>query len=297
MHKRLLSATTIQAVLAGLIALYVLVGCTGSSGAPSPKTKITTTATSAGTPTPVPTPQGIIWSDEFDGPKGAPPDASKWTPRIGGEGWGNQQLDYDTDQNAYQDGQGNLVLEARQETPDGSHCWYGPCQYTSSQITTKDHFTFTYGRLEARIKLPAGQGLWSTFWLVDNDCTKNGWQPSCGEVDIMENIGREPGTNYGTAHGPGYFTGTYKLPHGVFSDDFHVFALQWSPNNLYFFVDGINYYTAKASDQNQANWVYNRPYYIILNVAIGGDWPGSPNATTVFPQKMLVSYVRLFGNK
>jgi beta-glucanase (GH16 family) len=284
-------------MIAGLIALYSLVGCTGPGDVPGIKKKPKTTPTIA-MPTATPKQQAPIWSDEFNGPKGTAPDPLKWTPEIGGEGWGNGQLDYDTNnQNTYQDGQGNLVLEARQENPVGSHCWYGPCQYTSAQITTSGHFTFTYGRLEARIKLPFGQGIWPAFWLVDNNCA-DVWQPACGEIDIMENIGKEPDTNYGTVHGPGYFSGTYKLLHGAFSDDFHIFALQWDSNHLYFFVDGINYYTVdRTTITNQTHWVYDHPFYIVLDIAIGGPWAGSPDSTTVWPQKMYVSYVRLYKNK
>jgi beta-glucanase (GH16 family) len=287
-YRQFLSIPSIQAILVWLLAFCLLAGCTSPASVLDTKTQTTATAT--------PTPSKLIWNDEFDGPKGALPDASKWRPRIGGGGWGNQQLEFNTDnQNVYQDGQGNLVIEARQENPVGSDCWYGPCQYTSAQISTEDHFSFTYGFIEARIKLPAGQGIWPTFWLLDDVCTKNGWQPTCGEIDIMENIGREPNANYGTAHGPEYFSSIYHLPHGVFSDDFHIFALGWDPNHLYFYVDNINYYTIdKTTAKNQAGWVYDRLYYIILNIAVGGKWPGSPDATTVFPQKMYVSYVRLY---
>lgn len=294
MRRRLFSVIATQVVIVGLIASYALEGCASSGSVSSARLTPTIART---TPTATAIPQGLIWSDEFDGPKGAPPDPSKWSPRIGGEGWGNEQLDYDTDnQNVYQDGQDNLVIEARQEDPARSHCWYGPCQYTSAQITTRDHFTFTYGRLEARIKLPSGQGIWPAFWLVDSNCATS-WRPSCGEIDIMENIGKEPSTNYGTAHGPGYFSGSYTLPHGIFADDFHIFALQWDPNHLYFFVDGINYYTAnRATVANQAYWVYDHPFFITLDIAVGGDWPGSPDYTTVFPQKMYVDYVRLYAN-
>ncbi len=244
-------------------------------------------------------PWKLVWNDEFNGPAGTPPNPSKWTPEIGGNGWGNKQLEYDTDNlNAYQDGQGHLVLEARKGNPEELQCWYGPCQYTSARISTSGHFSFTYGLLEARIKIPYGQGLWSAFWLLGSNCATVGW-PTCGEIDVMENIGKkEPATIHGSVHGPEVFSGSYMLPHGAFADGFHIFALQWNPSHLDFLVDGINYYTVnRATLTNQQDWVYNHPFDIILNVAVGGVWPGSPDSTTVFPQKMYVSYVRLYTNK
>lgn len=298
-HQRL----KIPTFLVGLILVFgSLAGC--SNGNNSPHTSgVPTHSSSAVTATPAISPTAtrqaspwkLVWNDEFDGPAGTPPDPAKWTPAVGGGGWGNQQLDYDTNnQNAYQDGQGNLVIEARKGNPTNYQCWYGQCQYTSGQITTDKHFSFTYGRLEARIKVPAGQGLWSAFWLLGDNCATVGW-PTCGEIDVMENIGREANIIYGTVHGPGYFSGISQLKQGAFSDDFHVFALQWDPTHLYFFMDGVNYATLnRSSIANQAQWVYNHPFHIILNVSVGGTWPGSPNATTSFPQKMTISYVRVY---
>jgi beta-glucanase (GH16 family) len=300
MRRRLLKVTAILAGIVGLIAFYPLTGCASLGGVPTATATVMPSATIM--PTAMPKHQDstwkLVWSDEFNGPGGAPPDPSKWTPETGGEGWGSKQLDYDTNnQNAYQDGQGNLVLEARKGNPAGSKCWYGPCQYTSAHISTSGHFSFTYGRLEARIKIPYGQGIWSAFWLLGNNCATVGY-PTCGEVDVMENIGREPDLIYGTVHGPEYFSGNYRLQHGTFSDDFHVFALQWDPSHLYFFMDGINYATLnKATLTNQRDWVYDHPFYIVLNLPVGGEWPGSPDSTTVFPQKMYVSYIRLSTNE
>lgn len=302
LRRRLFKGTTLLTGLIGLLVFYPLTGCGyWGSGSTAQKVAITSGTTPTSQASATSQQQGssskLVWSDEFDGPAGTPPDASKWSPSVGGEGWGNQQLDYDTNnQNAYQDGQGNLVLEARKGNPAGYQCWYGPCQYTSAQITTKGHFSFTYGRIEARIKVPYGQGLWSAFWLLGDNCATVGW-PTCGEIDIMENISNDPATLYGTVHGPSYFSGTYKLPNGKFADDFHIFALQWDPAHLYFFVDGINYATLnRASLSNQRAWVYNHPFHVVLNAPIGGVWPGSPNASTVFPQKMYVSYVRVYAN-
>lgn len=297
LQQRFPKMITILIGLVGILAFYPLTGCAGPGGASALSGASTSTSTSTAMPTATlqQSPWKLIWSDEFDGSAGTLPDPSKWTPNVGGEGWGNQQLDYDTNnQNAHQDGHGNLVIEARKGNAAGYHCWYGPCRYTSGQISTKGHFSFTYGRIEARIKIPYGQGIWSAFWLLGDNCDKVGW-PTCGEVDIMENVSNQPDTVYGTVHGPGYSSGTYRLQHGKFADDFHIFALQWDPNHLYFMVDGITYHTiSRTTFAKPGDWVYDHPFHIILNLPVGGVWPGNPNFTTAFPQRMDVSYVRVY---
>jgi beta-glucanase (GH16 family) len=269
--------------------------------AATPTAATTTTATPMATAapaaatTPVPQESGwrLIWNDEFNGPVGTPPDANKWSPRVGGDGWGSdQQIDYDTDnKNAYQDGQGNLVLEADR---NGSNytCWYGPCQYTSAQLTTLGHFSFTYGRIEGRIKIPAGQGFWSAFWMLGSNCDTVGW-PKCGEVDVMEILAQQADVLEGTAHSQGDYTGDYKSPQGTFANDYHLYALQWDPNHLYFSVDGVVYYTLNRADIG-SDWVFDHPFNILLNLPIGGNWPGSPPPSVSFPKKMLVDYVRVY---
>jgi beta-glucanase (GH16 family) len=298
-------ATTLLTCIVGLVVMYPFTGCAPLGDLPNTGARPVISPVATPEISPIATspsqsqtsPWKLVWSDEFNGPRGTPPDPNKWTPEIGGEGWGNQQLEYDTDnKNAYQDGQGHLVLEARKNDAVKYQCWYGPCQYTSAHITTSGHFSFTYGLLEASIKIPYGQGIWSAFWLLGNNCATVGW-PTCGEIDIMENVSMKPDLIYGTVHGPGTLSGTYKLQHGNFSDNFHVFALQWDPGHLYFFVDGMNYYTVnRATLRDQTDWVYDHPFNIILNAPVGGVWPGSPDSTTVFPQRMYVSYVRLYKN-
>jgi len=310
-RRRLASVTHAMRTLLVVFCLLTESACLGNipgtKTIPTPTETTTHLGNASDTKTvPMPTEASIhqdsawklVWNDEFDGPEGAFPDPHKWTPDVAGNGWYHQQLDYDTNnQNVYQDGKGNLVLEARKSNPTGYQCWYGACEYTSARITTRDHFSFTYGLLEARIKIPYGQGIWSAFWLLGNNCAVAGW-PNCGEIDLMENIGREPGTIYGTAHSSGHFSSPYKLEQGAFSHDFHIFALQWNPDHLYFFVDGISYYTVdRATITNQAYWVYDHPFEIILNLAVGGEWPGNPDATTIFPQKMYISYLRLYTDK
>ena len=241
----------------------------------------------------------LVWSDEFNGPDGSRPDAAKWKFEAGGNGWGNHELEYYTDrpENSFVQG-GNLVIQAQKEKFTGPD--HVTRDYTSARITTKGFFEQAYGRFEARIKIPRGQGMWPAFWLIGNDFGKTGW-PACGEIDIMENIGKEPSTIHGSMHGPGYsgdndFTSVYKLPGGInFYDDFHVFAIEWEPGIVRFFVDQELYTTFTPSRLPAGmKWVFDHPFYIILNVAVGGDWPGPPDSTTPFPQTMLVDYVRVY---
>ena len=249
----------------------------------------------AGSTSPTPTsPAPHDWSDDFDGPAGALPDPTKWTYDLGGGGWGNQELETYTSQpaNVHLDGGGHLII----------HVDRAGSGYTSARIKTKGLFTPQYGRIEARIRLPFGQGIWPAFWMLGANYPTTPW-PDCGEIDIMENVGREPSVNHGSAHGPGYSGGSsistaYTLPGGAkFSDDFHVFAIDWAPQSIAFSVDGNVYRTIRpGSLPAGAPWVFDKPFYLILNVAVGGTFPGNPNATTEFPQEMIVDYVRVTGS-
>lgn len=241
----------------------------------------------------------LIWSDEFNGPNGAPPDAQKWTIVSGGSGFGNSELESYTGrpENVHQEN-GNLVITARKEQFTGVDAIAR--QYTSARLQTKDHFEPLYGRIEARIKIPAGKGLWAAFWMLGSDFDTKGW-PAAGEVDIMENVGIEPGTVHGTLHGPLYsggdaLTGSYELPgEQRFSDAFHRYAIEWEPGVIRFYVDDELYET-----QNRGNlpaykhWAFDHPFYLLLNLAVGGVWPGPPDAETSFPATMLVDYVRVY---
>ena len=241
----------------------------------------------------------LVWSDEFNGPNGSAVDASKWVTETGGNGWGNDELEYYTSrpQNAYQQN-GNLVIKVLQEKYTGSD---GVTKnYTSARLKTLGKFSQTYGRFEARIKIPRGQGIWPAFWMLGNDVDKPGW-PDCGEIDIMENIGKEPALVHGTIHGPGY-SGANRIgaAYGVsggpaIADNFHVFAVEWEPNAIRFYVDEHLYTTRTSADLPKgAKWVYDHPFFLLLNVAVGGGWPGSPDASSTFPQEMLVDYVRVY---
>ena len=241
----------------------------------------------------------LVWSDEFNGPNGSAVDASKWVTETGGNGWGNDELEYYTSrpQNAYQQ-DGNLVIKVLQEKYTGSD---GVTRnYTSARLKTLGKFSQTYGRFEARIKIPRGQGIWPAFWMLGNDIDKPGW-PDCGEIDIMENIGKEPALVHGTIHGPGYsgahgISASYGASGGPsMADDFHVFAVDWEPNAIRFYVDDHLYATRTPADLPKGTkWVYHHRFFLLLNVAVGGGWPGSPDASSVFPQEMLVDYVRVY---
>jgi beta-glucanase (GH16 family) len=249
---------------------------------------------------PPPVSYKLVWSDEFSGSDGASPDSSKWTYDVGGNGWGNNELEYYTNRikNAQIQG-GHLVITAQKETYTGSD---GVTRnYTSARLKTQGLFGQAYGRFESRIKIPAGQGMWPAFWMLGNDITSNGW-PKCGEIDIMENIGKEPGTVHGSLHGPSTVgptsdaTAPFGLPAGQnFADDFHLYAVEWEPGTIRFYVDTALYVTFKSSQWPAGgSWVFDHPFFIILNVAVGGDWPGLPDGSTAFPQQMLVDYVRVY---
>jgi len=232
----------------------------------------------------------LVWHDEFDG---TTLDATKWVRETGGGGWGNNELEYYTDrpENARVEG-GQLVIDARQEP-------FGGRLYTSARLKTEGLGTWKYGRIEARMRIPRGQGLWPAFWMLGSQIAQVGW-PACGEIDIMENIGREPARVHGTVHGPGYsgaqgVSAAYNLPGtaGAFADDYHVFVVEWESAAIRWYVDSTLYATATPRDL-PGQWVFNHPFFIILNVAVGGGWPGSPDSTTVFPQTLYVDYVRVY---
>jgi beta-glucanase (GH16 family) len=254
-------------------------------------------------------PWELAWSDEFDAPAGALPDPSVWTPEIGDgtangiPGWGNaERQTYTNDPaNVAHDGEGNLVIRALATGGDAPLCYYGaPCEYTSARITTVGAVEVAYGRIEARIRIPYGQGLWSAFWTLGRDLPTVGW-PEAGEIDVMENIGREPDRIHGTIHGPGYSgangvgRGVTRPAMGRYADDFHLYAVDWFPERIVWSLDGVPYSTLTPADLPRgARWVFDRPHYLILNVAVGGHWPGYPDATTTFPQEMVIDYVRVY---
>lgn len=236
----------------------------------------------------------LVWSDEFNQPDGSAPDARNWNYDLGGKGWGNGELEYYTDRtNNVRIADGKLIIEARRENYDGH-------QFTSARLLTKGKKSWTYGRFVARIKIPRGQGIWPAFWMLGTNITTVGW-PQCGEIDIMENIGKEPGTIHGTIHGPGYsgkngIGGPVTLPDGaVVADDFHVFTVDCETNRITWLLDGRKYFEVTPADlPANTRWVFNAPKFLLLNLAVGGHWPGNPDATSKFPQQMQVDYVRVY---
>ena len=244
----------------------------------------------------------LTWADEFNGAARRAPDSSKWDYQIGGSGWGNRELQYYTNRhtNSHLDGKGHLVISAIKETYTGRDGVKR--DYTSARLVTKGKFVQQYGKVIARIKLPYGQGIWPAFWMLGSNLDDKdvGW-PRCGEIDIMENIGNELSIIHGTLHGPGYsgakaLTGTYRLPNRKpFSDDFHSFAIEWEAEAIRFYVDGKLYQTKTPGDvPNGSLWVFDHPFFIILNLAVGGNFPGNVAKTTRFPQTMQIDYVRVY---
>ena len=234
----------------------------------------------------------LIWSDEFAGPRGAAVDARHWTHEVGGGGWGNRELQRYTGlpENAALDGNGNLAIVARRSAGE----------YTSARLITQGKFEFTYGSVEARMRLPRGRGIWSAFWMLGANLPVCPW-PNCGEIDIVESLGHDPHTTYGTLHGPGY-AGRHGIARSYrhetdLTDDFHVFGVDWQPNRVRWSLDGVTHATLAASDLGDKPWVHDHPFFILLNVAVGGDWPGEPDASTPFPAALLVDYVRVYQSE
>jgi beta-glucanase (GH16 family) len=244
----------------------------------------------------------LLFADEFDGPAGGLPSGSAWDPQEGA-GWGTGQLQSYTarSQNVKVDGAGNLALIARKESYQGSG-------YTSARLQTKDRFSFTYGRAEARIKVPSGAGLWPAFWMLGDDIYTKGW-PEAGEIDVMETIGSLPSELNGTVHAPqGAWNGSadvdghewtqgeiYNNPTSL-SDAFHVYAVEWKPASIELSIDGRVYFTInKAQMPAGGRWTFDHPNHLLLNLAVGGEWPGSPTGATPFPSTMLVDYVRVYA--
>jgi beta-glucanase (GH16 family) len=243
----------------------------------------------------------LTWDDEFTGPNGSSPDATKWVLESGGNGWGNAELQYYTPraENVRLEN-GSLVIEAAKGEFAGADSVTR--RYTSGRLKTQGKFTQMYGRFEARIQIPSGQGVWPAFWLMGDDFPTAGW-PACGEIDVMENVDVDKSRIRGSIHGPGYsakesLTSSYTLARGRLSDDFHVFAVEWEPQAIRYYVDDILYATmTPANLPNGGRWVFDHPFFLILNLAVGGNLPASPDTSTNFPQRMLVDYVRVYSRR
>jgi beta-glucanase (GH16 family) len=236
----------------------------------------------------------LTWSDEFEGEKNQAPDPQKWTYDIGTgqNGWGNNEFQTYTQrpENVGLDGSGNLVITALNQP-------FGGANYSSARLKTQGLFSQKYGRFEAKIKTPYGPGIWPAFWMLGENINEVLW-PLCGEIDIMELRGQAPNTMHGTVHGPGYFGGnsvgkSYSLFNGRFDDNFYVYAIEWDEDKIDFFVNDYLYQRITKEDV-PGEWVYDQPFFMILNIAVGGNFVGFPTTQTPFPQKMEVDYVRVY---
>jgi beta-glucanase (GH16 family) len=238
----------------------------------------------------------LVAADEFDGPAGTSPDPAFWGFDLGGNGFGNGESQYYTDRpsNAALDGDGNLVITARREP-------FGGRAYTSARLTSRGKQELTHGRVEARLRLPRGQGLWPAFWLLGATVGQEGW-PSCGEIDIMEERGQQPSLVFGSLHGPGYaggaaLVGEMKASGDSFADGMHLYAVEWEPGLVRWSVDGAVYHEARATRlPGGARWVFDdHPFFINLNLSVGGHFGGEPDASTDFPQELRADYVRVYA--
>lgn len=241
----------------------------------------------------------LVWSDDFTGAAGNAPDNSKWSFDIGTgtKGWGNAELQTYTNRssNIRLDGSGKLIITARSEA-------FGGAYFTSARIKTKGKFSQAYGRFEARIKTPTGPGIWPAFWMLGSNIDTKPW-PQCGEIDIMEQRGQQSSVTLGTLHGPGYsgasgnqITKAYALTDGRFDTDYFIYAVEWGENYIDFFVNDFLY--QRITPENvTGEWVFNQPFYLLLNVAVGGNFVGFPTSGTPFPQSMYVDYVKVYKQK
>jgi beta-glucanase (GH16 family) len=265
---------------------------------------ITVTLKDNRAPDPGPAGWDLVWSDEFNDATGTPPNPANWSYEIGDttpdakNGWGNEELQYYTDDpaNAQTDGDGNLVITLTEA--DGSQeCYYGPCEFESARLITQHKAEFAYGRIESRLRVPTGgDGLWPAFWSLGTDITYNPW-PGAGEIDFMEYVSRLPNEIFGTIHGPGYngggsFGDIYDFGQPVY-EEYHTFTVEWEPNLITWYVDGIQYHQAEPADV-PGPWVFDKPFFLLLNFAIGGNFGGAVDPANTYPQEYLVDYVRVY---
>ena len=255
-------------------------------------------------PDPGPSGWDLAWSDEFNTAAGTAPDPAKWGYELGDgtangiPGWGNDELQYYTDStdNAATDGSGNMVITAKAADPS-LQCYYGPCKYTSARLLSANKAEFAYGRIESRIQVPPGEdGLWPAFWSLGTDINQVGW-PQTGEIDFMEYVSRIPDEVFGTIHGPGYaggesFGNILNIPN--VAAEYHTYAIDWAPDLIKWYVDDVLYHTATPADVAPNEWVFNDPVFLLLNMAIGGNFGGAVSPDLTFPQAMKVDYVRVY---
>ena len=243
----------------------------------------------------------LLWQDNFSGSAGSAPNPANWTYDVGGSGWGNDELECYTDNrtNSYLDGKGHLVIAARYDP--GFLCAGGVRDdYTSARLTTKGLRTLRYGTIVMRAELPTGPGSWPAFWALGQDIGTAGW-PASGEIDAAEVIGSEPRTVNGSIHARGWNGQPYVRTSHVqstttLSGRFHTYGVTWTPTRITFTFDGHAYYSVTKADATASgNWPFQRPFYLLLDVAVGGTWPGPPTSATRWPQRMVIDYVRAYS--
>lgn len=255
----------------------------------------------------------LLWSDEFNGKKGARPSSKVWSQELGGGGWGNSERQFYTDKaaNAAMDGAGRLVITANRISNEyGEQVGTDPategilnrcseCQFTSARLKTARKVGFMYGRLEARMMLPQGIGTWPAFWMLGGDSLDGVNWPECGEIDIMEYRGDIPDRSTSAIHGPttpkGTGLGFAYLNYNFLSDGYHTYAIEWKKNSIDFIVDGRVNGTVNSSDTGARGWVYNQPFYIILNLAMGGSYAGDDIDPEVNQAQLNIDYIRFYS--
>jgi beta-glucanase (GH16 family) len=235
----------------------------------------------------------MTWAQEFDGPKGAPPDPSIWVAEVGGGGWGDAQEQTYTQPpaNASLTGDGQLAIVAQADPDLG---------VTSARLTTRGRVAFRYGVIAARMKVPPGRGVWPAFWMLGTDIGEVGW-PACGEIDVMEYVGGDPTSVHGTVHGPGFAgvglgIGSRHAAASLLSEQFHDYAVQWQPGRLSWSVDGDEYFRV-TPDAVPGPWPFDHPFFLVLNLAIGGTWPGNESVASALPAELLVDWIRVSGSE
>jgi len=268
-----------------IMTLFVMLVSACATPTPPPPTAM---------PEPSPTPEGwrpgwnLVWHDEFDSDN---LDLTNWTFDLGASGWGNSELEqYTNNPENVRIENGQLIIEARKD----ANAKYG---YSSARIKTQGLQAWQYGRVEARLKLPYGQGIWPAFWMLGDNIATTGW-PNCGEIDILEFIGKTPDNIYHNVHGPGYsgakpVGAKVGMTPGTLLNDFHTYAIEWSATEIRWLVDDKETFKV-ASSAVPGKWVFDHKFFIMMNVAVGGGWPGFPTTVTVFPQQMIVDYVRVY---
>ncbi|MEY4494459.1 MAG: hypothetical protein RL570_574 [Actinomycetota bacterium] len=244
----------------------------------------------------------LLWSQEFNDAAGTAPSSKYFNYDLGGGGWGNKELQWYSEDAVQTNGKGQLEISATKIPPVADdelpfNC-FGDCQYFSGRIKTQGKVRFKYGRIEARIKLPSGEGVWPAFWLLGSNIVAKSW-PACGEIDVIELRGREPNRAIASAHGPGYSgaaskSGVRSLPVSL-SDDYHVYSIDWTANKISWYLDGKLYHTLTNKSVKAGSYVFNQDFFIILNLAMGGDFDGGRLDSSIEKATMAVDYIRYYS--